>query len=265
MNIFYFEFKQHLRSTIIWSVSYVAVLAMFMSAFPIYREQMDVLKPLLEGFPPAVLEAFGINMDLLFTVLGFYSFILLYIHLMSAMQGMMLGLAVMGKELRLKTADFLYTKPTTRSSVFFQKLGAIMSHLLISWSISSVFAILVLSQLSETTLDFKVLGYLLISNLLLMVLFAALGILTAMLLRKLKSVVGISISLVFGFFILSMMQGILDEAWVRFLSPFQYFENTYIFMEGHFEWALVAMYSVVVSLSILTAYVVLNKKDIHSV
>jgi len=264
MNIFRFEFKQHLRSTLIWSLSYVGVLAMFMSAFPIYRDQMAVLKPLLEGFPPEVLEAVGINMNLLFTVLGFYSFILLYIHLMGAMQGMMLGLGIMGKELRLKTADFLYTKPITRTSVYFQKLGAIFCQLLISWSISSLFAWIIISQFKDQV-DGSIFGLLLISNLLLMVLFAAIGVLTSMVLRKLKSVVGISISLVFGFFILSMMQGILDEAWVRFLSPFQYFENTYIFTQGQFEAPLMGMYAGVLLLCSVSAYVLLKQKDIHSV
>jgi ABC-2 type transport system permease protein len=104
-----------------------------------------------------------------------------------------------------------------------------------------------------------------LSTLLLQLMFASLGILIAVLIRKLKSVVGVSMSVVFTLFVMNLMQAILDEAWLRYLSPFQWFEKTYIFYHQAYEWPMVGMWALVTLGSLAGAYVVFTRKDIHAV
>lgn len=265
MSIFFFELKQNLKSTIIWTLALIGVNAMFLSAFPFYRDEMEVIKPLFNGFPPQILEAFGINVESLFTALGFFSFIQMYIQLMAAMQGMVFGLGIFGKEIRLKTADFLFTKPVTRSSVYLQKVGAIFALLIVTWLLYSAFSMVVISSFESEGFNYQLYFWLQVSSLLITLFFAAMGIALASLLRKLKSVVGISISFVFAFFVLNMLQGILDEDWIRYFSPFQYFERSYIFLNQHYEWALFGMWTLLTLGALSAAYAILVRKDIHAV
>jgi ABC-2 type transport system permease protein len=93
----------------------------------------------------------------------------------------------------------------------------------------------------------------------------ALGVLIATVLRKLKSVIGVGLSVVFALFIMNLMQSIFEEEWLRYLSPFQWFERGYLFVHNVFELPMIAMWLVVTVGSLITAYVVYVKKDVHAV
>jgi ABC-2 type transport system permease protein len=103
------------------------------------------------------------------------------------------------------------------------------------------------------------------STLMLQVMFAGLGIFIAVLVRRLKSVVGVGLSVVFTLFVMNLMQAILDEPWLRYFSPFQWFEKTYIFYNSSYEWPLLGMWALVTLVSLVGAYVVFTRKDIHAV
>jgi len=265
MNVFRFEFKQLIRSTLSWSLALGLVVIIFMSFYPVYYEQIAIMKPLFDNLPELLLKSLGVNVDTLFTGLGFYSFILMYIQLIAAMQAMMIGLGVVGKEVRLKMNDFILTKPMSRSSILIQKSLAIFSHLLITWIFLSGLSWVMLNSVETGPLNYQVFILFTLSTLLLQVMFASVGLLTAVLLRKLKSVVGVSMSVVFTLFVMNLMQAILDEPWLRYLSPFQWFEKSYIFYNSSFEWPMLAMCALISIGSCAGAYVVYIRKDIHAV
>jgi ABC-2 type transport system permease protein len=161
--------------------------------------------------------------------------------------------------------DFILTKPLTRSSILIQKSLAIFSHLLITWTLLSVLSYVMLITVETTELKLNIFLLFTLSTLLLQVMFASLGILTAVLLRKLKSVVGVSMSVVFTLFVMNLMQAILDEPWLRYFSPFRWFEKSYIFYNSSYEWPMLAMCALVTIGSCVGAYVVYTHKDIHAV
>lgn len=265
MSIFKFELRHNLKSTLVWTLALLGVNAMFLSVYPYYRDEMAVIKPMFEGFPPQVLEALGINVENLFTALGFYSFVQMYVQLIAAMQGMIFGLGILGKEVRLKTADFLFTKPVSRQSIYLQKWASILVLLSISWIVYSTFNFMMIRSYETESINIVLFGLVQLSNLLISLLFAAIGMLMASVLRKLKSVVSISISVVFAFFILNMMQSIFDKAWIRYFSPFQYFERSHLFINQQYEWPLVLMWIVITMGSFVLSYEITSRKDIHAV
>jgi ABC-2 type transport system permease protein len=265
MNVFRFEFKQLFRSTLSWSFALALTVIIFMSFYPVYYEQIAIMKPLFDNLPELLLKSLGVNVDTLFTGLGFYSFILMYVQLIAAMQGMMLGLGVVGKEVRLKMNDFILTKPLTRSSILIQKALAIFAHILITWTLLSILSTVMLLTVETGELNVQVFLLFTVSTLLLQVMFASIGILTAVLLRKLKSVVGVSMSVVFTLFVMNLMQAILDEPWLRYFSPFQWFEKAYIFYNSSYEWPMFGMWALISIGSCVGAYVVYTRKDIHAV
>ena len=76
MNIFFHELKAYRKSTIIWTVSLVIVVILFMSMFPSFAKDAEEFKKLLEGYPEAVRKAFGIELGNFFTILGYYTYAL---------------------------------------------------------------------------------------------------------------------------------------------------------------------------------------------
>lgn len=266
MTVLFFELKQGLRSTFWWCVGLGAVTFLFAGAmYPVYYDQVNVIKPLFEAIPEVVLRSLGVNLDILFTSLGFFSFVMMYLHLIAGMQGILLGLGVIGKELRLKMMDFILTRPMSRSSVFIQKLVAIFGHLTLTWLIFTLVAYLSIVSFSKDPMDLSIFAYLSVSLYAIQLLFMAIGALIATLLRKLRSVIGVGLSVVFALFIMNLMQSIFEEEWLRYLSPFQWFERGYLFSNGHFELPMVLMWLLVTIGSWIAAYVVYVKKDVHAV
>lgn len=266
MTVFFFELKQGLRSTFWWCVGLGAVTFLFAGAmYPVYYDQVNVIKPMFEAIPEVVLRSLGVNLEILFTSLGFFSFVMMYLHLIAGMQGILLGLGVIGKELRLKMMDFILTRPMSRSQVFLQKLLAIFGHLTLTWIVFTLIAYFSIVSFSKDPLDPSIFALLVVSLYAIQLLFMAIGTLIATLLRKLKSVIGVGLSVVFALFIMNLMQSIFEEEWLRYLSPFQWFERGYLFANGSFEWPMVLMWLAVTVGSLIAAYLVYVKKDVHAV
>src|SRR5664280_1199480 len=128
MNIYFHELRSYRKNTIIWIVSLGAATALFMSMFTIFSEGSADLVNLFKGFPDTVLKAFGMpDVSMLFTLPGFYSFILGFLVLCGSIQAMNLGISSLGREATGKTADFLLTKPVSRTRVITAKLLAVLT------------------------------------------------------------------------------------------------------------------------------------------
>lgn len=265
MTVFSFEFRQAIKSTLAWCFGLTLIVLIFMFFYPVYANDIDTMKPLFERIPEVVLKSLGVNIETLFTALGFYTFILLYIQLITSIQAIMLGLGIVGKEVRLKMSDFILTKPMERAEILIQKSMAVFAHIGITWVYLTAISWGMLLVVKTEALNTEAFALFSLSTLLLQILFAALGIVIAVSIRKLKSVVGVAMSVVFSLFVMNLMQAILDEAWLRYLSPFQWFDKTYIFYNTSYEWPMLATWAVVTIVSLVGAYVVFTRKDIHAV
>ena len=82
-------------------------LLLFFSFFPSLARDADAYKQLLEGYPEELRKAIGLSVDSLVSMLGFYSYMFVYLKLCGAIQAMMIGISIVSKETREKTADFL--------------------------------------------------------------------------------------------------------------------------------------------------------------
>lgn len=115
MNIFFHELKAYRKSTIIWACSLSAVAVLLLSMYPDFLTNEAEMKKLLEGYPEAVRKAIGVSIESFFTILGFYSYVFLYVMLSGSIQAMNFAVSIISKEVRQKTADFLLTKPVSRT------------------------------------------------------------------------------------------------------------------------------------------------------
>ena len=109
-----------------------ALILFFFSIFPAFSDQAALMNELLAKFPPQLRAAFGMDSMDLSTVLGFYSFIFMFVQLCLAIQAGNYGFGLVSVEENELTADFLLSKPVSRAQVSTSKLLAALTSLLIT-------------------------------------------------------------------------------------------------------------------------------------
>ncbi|MDX8343570.1 ABC transporter permease subunit [Rossellomorea sp. YZS02] len=263
MNIFLYELKAYRKSTLIWTLALIALLILFMSMFPSISREIDQFKKLLEGFPEGVRKALGIQVDTIGSLNGFYSYIFLYITLCGAIQAMNLGISIGSKEIREKTADFLFTKPVTRMKILSSKVLAALTSILLTNIVYMISAITVANIVKVE--EFSLVVFFLISLTLLFtqLIMFAIGMIIAVVFSKVKSVISVSLGVVFAFFLVGMV-GAAEEA-TRYFTPFKYFDYTYIMDHESYEWTFLILGLILIVVSLITSLFIYNKKDIHTV
>ena len=205
MNIYFHELKAYKNSTFIWTFSLIALVILFMSMFPSISRDVEVFKELMEGFPEAVRKALGLEIESLGTILGFYSYIFLYVTLFGAIQAMNIGTSIISKEVRDKTADFLLTKPVSRSKILTSKLMAALTTLIITNVVYVVAASIIVSQVKTEAYNIKIFLMITLTLFFVQLIFLSLGIIISVLVPKIKSVLTVSLGTVFTFYIIGLL------------------------------------------------------------
>ncbi|MEH7450896.1 ABC transporter permease [Gottfriedia acidiceleris] len=265
MNIFFQELKAYRKSTFIWTASLMAIVVFFLSLFPAIAKDYVEFSKVLEGYPEGVRKALGLEIESFGNVLGFYSYVFIYISLCGAIQAMILGTSIISKEVREKTADFLLTKPVTRTKVMTSKIFAGVVSLAITNVFYLVATIMMAQHVKTADYNSKSIILLSVSLFITQLLFFGLGILISVVFPKIKAVLSISLAIVFGFFVVGMVVATDESNAKRFLSPFKYFEPKYIIAHSKFESQFLIMSIGIIIVSIIASYMIYKKRDIHAV
>ncbi|OFW35082.1 MAG: ABC transporter permease [Candidatus Aquicultor primus] len=264
MNMLIHELRQNQKAAIIWTISLVAGAALYLSLFPAFATETETLRKLLEGFPPAFRKAFGVTLESFSTISGFYSMILSYVMLAGSIQAMNLGTSIVSKEERGKTAEFLLTKPVRRSQILTAKLLAAFVILLITNVVYLVAVPLLLNAIAGAIIDTKTFLLLSFTLFFVQLFFLGLGFLISATVSKIRSVLAVSLSTVFGFYIAGALDSIIGNTAIRYLTPFKYFDFAYIVKNSSYELQFVIIEVIVVISAIFTSYYIYVKRDIRS-
>ena len=122
MNVFWREIRAYRKSAVIWAIALSVLVVAFMTIYTSFTQDVETSRKILSNLPPAVTRALDIEMSNFFTIFGFFSYILTFVGLAGAVQAMNYGVGVLSKEESGKTADFLLTKPISRTKVYISKL-----------------------------------------------------------------------------------------------------------------------------------------------
>lgn len=264
MNIFLHELQAYRKSTIIWTCSLAALIILYLAIFPAFSNDIAETKKLLEGFPEGLRKAMGLSLENFFTLLGFYSYVFIYITLCGSIQAMNLGTSIISKEVRTKTADFLLTKPVSRNRIMTAKLLAALTSLIITNLIYLFIAGYMALLIKPGAFSMKI--FLMISATLFFIqlIFLVLGVVVSVFVPRIKSVLPISLGTVFGFFILNMFDSIIGEKALRYITPFKYFDTAYIIKNASYETTFIVIELIFIFVALTVSYLVYSKKDIHT-
>jgi ABC-2 type transport system permease protein len=230
--------------------------------FPSFSSDIEASRQVLRSFPENLREAIGLSLENFFTLLGFYSYLFNYILLAGSIQAMNMGLGLLSKERRNKTEDFLLTKPVRRSLILTSKIGAGLTAIVITnlfFVVSTLlFATLIVDQNFSTTIYFLVSFTLFLVQLF----FFFFGILLSTVIPKIKSVISISLPVVFGFFIFSLFGSVIGENIYRYTTPFKFYSTQFIINNARYEMQYLYLEIILLIFFILASYVLYTRKDI---
>jgi ABC-2 type transport system permease protein len=92
----------------------------------------------------------------------------------------------------------------------------------------------------------------------------AIGILFSVIIPKIKSVIAVSLPTVFAFFIIGTLGAILGNDNVRYITPFKFYDTSYVINNGGYETSFLLIEISFVVLATIASYVIYFKKDVRS-
>ena len=266
MNIFLHELKIKRDSIIVWSISISALLSLFAMAFSAVAEEMDMLNNMLANYPPELLAAFGWDQMDLGTVLGFFAFDFSFIQIMISIQAANYGYSLISIEERELTADFLLAKPIPRYKILTSKLFAAIGALWITFAVMCISSLIAVHTFAQgRSYDVGILAKILISALFLQLFFLTVGLAVSLMMKKVSSVISVSLGTVFGMYVLAAFGAGMGEDTVDYLTPFKHFEATQIVETGQYDLPKVAISIVVIVAATVASYVLYQRRNIPTV
>jgi len=265
-NIFRHEFRMRLRSALIWSLAAAALLLVFMSFFVMFADQAALMNEVMAKFPPELRAAFSMDNRDLSTVLGFYSFVFLFVQLCLAIQAGNYGFGLVSIEETELTADFLLSKPVSRAQVLTSKFLAALASLVLTNAIvwASSFAAIALFR-GERGYEARTLVVLLLSLLIFQFFFLSVGLVISLLVKRVRSVTPWGLALGFGSYVLSAFSGVLGDVKLELLTPFKHLDAAYIVHHGALDAPLVLLNVAVALVSLAVSYGLYLRRDIPAV
>lgn len=265
-NIFRHEFHIRLKSVVIWSLSLIFLIVFFFSLFPVFSTEAALMNEMLANFPPELRAAFGMDNMNLATALGFYSFIFLFVQLCLAIQASNYGFGLVSIEESELTADFLLTKPVSRTQILNSKLLAVVTSLtitnLVVW-VSSFVALELYRGKNEY--DAGMLVLLLLSIVIFQLFFLSVGLVVSLLVKRVRSVTPYGLGLGFGMYVLSAFSGVFGEVTLELITPFKHLDAAYIVEHGAYNTPLVLLNAAVTLVSLGVSYWLYVRRDIPAV
>lgn len=264
MNVFRQEFAMTRATMFAWIIALIAVNLLFISIYPAFSHDVEASKQLLVNLPPQVRTMFGLSFETFSNFLGFYAYTFTYVGLAGAVQAMSLGLVMLSRETRAKTTDFLLTKPITRRRIFLSKLASALVVLVITNLIVDSATVAFAFMFGAGNFSGTVFALLCAAFFLVQLVFLGIGILVSQLLRRVKSVIAVSLTVVFGFFAIGLLQGLSNDSLLRYLTPFKYFDHLAIAAQRSIEMKFVLLSLVVALVAVMTGYFIYSRRDTRS-
>ena len=266
-NLYRHEVRQGLRSAWKWWLGLVFLHFLYLPFYPTFADQQAMVDAFMQQLPREYLLAFGIVPGLrLSEVLGYYTLIFVLVQMVLAVQASLYGLDLLTQEERYGTADFLLTRPLSRSQVFLGKLAAVLTVLLLTW------AVLWASAWSSVALfhgahpyDAGALALVLSSAFPFQLCFLAVGVALSLVVPKLRNSVPYGLGLTFGLYGLSAFADVQGNAVtdaLAWLSPFRYFHAPDLVLNRAYDTAALVLSLAVTLAGLALAYALFRRRDI---
>jgi ABC-2 type transport system permease protein len=196
-----------------------------MSVYSTFMANQSKIAGMLTIIPKGALQFKGIsNFNDLLSVLGFYSANnVIYMMVLGSIFAIVLASNILLKEEYDKTAEYLLTRPLTRSEIFMSKLAVLSLNVFILNLVTSLAGFICMEIVK--TGPFSIRAFLILSlyTMLLNMLFGAIGLFLSTLVKRAKPITTLSIGLVLILYFIYTVSKITESvSTIGYLSPFRY-------------------------------------------
>lgn len=264
MNIFFRELKAHRRSLIIWCIAIFFMIISAIGKFSAYAESGQSMNELLSQIPKSLKAVLGMGSFDLTTVSGFYGMFYLYIVLMAAIHASMLGANIISKEERDKTTEFLMVKPVSRGKIITAKLLASLFNIIVFNLATLVLSIVLLGKYSGDEDINGEIFLLMIGMFFLQLIFLSIGTGIAAASRHPKSAASFATVVLLISFILSSSINMYSKIdFLKYLTPFQYFEAETLLREGGYQPVFLLLSAAIITGFVFITFAAYQKRDLN--
>ena len=222
MKIFLQELKLGRKSLIIWTASIIGTLLICIWMFPQMKSELGPDGSLFENFG-AFTAAFGMDRLNFGTMIGFYGIECGNILGMGGgMFAALLGISMLAKEEKDRTAEFLFTHPVSRLRVLNEKLAAVMAQIILLNVTVTLFSVLGILSVGETV-PFRELLLMHAAYLILQIEIAAFCYCVSAYLKRGNVGAGIGFALLL-YFINIIANISADVKFLKYVTPYAYCE-----------------------------------------
>jgi ABC-2 type transport system permease protein len=266
-NLFAREMRRNALSLLIWTVILTFLIAVTMSVYPTFLGNQSKIMGMLSLIPKEALQFKGIsNFSDLLSVLGFYAVNnIIYMMVLGSVYAIVLSSNIILKEEYNKTAEYLLTRPLTRSEIFLSKLAVISINVILLNLVTSLVGFIFIELVKNGS--FSVSAFLILSlyTLLLNLLFGATGLFLSVIVKRPKPITTFCIAFVIILYFIFTLSKITESiAKIGYLSPFKYVDTNVIDPAYKLD-SVSLIYFIGISLMLLVlSYRVYLRKDIYT-
>ena len=263
MRMYLRELKAGIKSLLIWTAVLAVLIVVALGKYAAFHSNPESLA-LLDTMPPQLLEALSMRAFNLTTVDGFYGVMFIYFVLMGAMAAALWGSEAIAKEERDRTVEFTLVLPVPRRQIVTAKLLAALTNcalfVLFTWLIS----VLAVRTYAPERSFYNFLRLEMLAMFMIELVFLSLGSLLACASKTPRRVGSTAIGVILTIYFFSIIAGMHEKlTWLKYLTPFGWFNASEFFRSGRFEPYALVLTGVTVVVFLFTAYAVYDKRDLY--
>ncbi|OAS22071.1 ABC transporter permease subunit [Paenibacillus oryzisoli] len=263
MNIFWRELKTYRKSMIFWSLGLIFLVASGMNKYQATAANGQI-NDLMAEMPKSLQVIMGGGALDLSKASGYFGILVLYFLLMATIHAAMLGANIIAKEERDKTAEFLFVKPLSRHGIITWKLLSAVVNILIFNLVSWLSSMLIVGAYSKGEAVGGDISIVMLGMLIVQLLFLVIGTSIAAVHRNAKQAASLATGFMLITFILSIAIDFNSKlAFLKYVTPFKFYEAKNIMYGGGFEAVYVIISAVVIVGLTVVTYAAFGKRDVH--
>ena len=257
------ELKANRKGLLIWMAGMLFMVAIGAAEYGTVVENSESIMPMMDTLPRIVKVIFGMDILPIDTPLGYYVCMYLWYSMVAFAHAIVLGVTIIAKEERDRTAEFLYTMPYSRKIIISGKIIAAAMNVLCMTIFTFLCIILTLvSQMNGESIIPLILTTM-IGMFFAQMLCLALGLLFSSLFNYHRTAMSIAISFfALSFVLATVIELVGNMEFLNFLTPFRYFFAPYVVTNGISSvYLLLSLFFA--GVFIFLTYKLYEKRDIH--
>ena len=270
LNIVLRELKANFKSFLFWCLGITAIIAGGMGKYAGFSSSAQSISSIIDKTPRALLAIFGMSGIDMSTASGFYAVIFLYVMIASTVYSSMLGAGIISKEERDKTSEFLFTKPVSRVSVITSKIIAALFYTMLYSIVAMAVSFVVASMVTPESLDGFGSGLardilvLSAGMLFVQLIYLFIGTGMASLIKKPGAATGSATGVMLVTYFIAMVIDMTEKLdFLKYLTPFKYFEPKKLINGGSFEPVFIFISVMLIALFLSATYIFFPKRDLN--